>query len=48
MNWRVLLQGFTWRNVAKELTIALTMAVVFSILFTLGHLALHQELPRWK
>lgn len=48
MNWRALFQELTWRNIAKELMIALSIAVFFSILFTLGHLAVHQELPRWK
>lgn len=31
----------------RELTIAITMAIAFSVLSTLGHLALYQKLPRW-
>jgi fatty acid desaturase len=35
------------RRVAKEVLVMVVMAAIFSALFILGHLALHQTLPRW-
>lgn len=36
------------KQALKELMVLLLGAVIFSVLFTLGHLALYQEWPRWK
>jgi hypothetical protein len=35
-------------RIAREVVPVLVIGIVFSLLFILGHLALYQELPRWK
>jgi hypothetical protein len=37
-----------FRDIVKQVTIMVIMAAIFSACFILGHLAVYQELPRWK
>jgi hypothetical protein len=37
-----------FRDVVRQFVIVIVMAAAFSACFILGHLAVYQELPRWK
>lgn len=37
-----------FRRILREVVPMVVIAIAFSVLFILGHLALYQEWPRWK